>query len=76
MNDNITTGHVGYSPDWKSPLPEMPIAPVSPTIHDWLCGCTKSNIQWVDANHPHVAINGPCWFCMACLSEFVRKEAP
>lgn len=42
---------------------------------DWFCDCTGSEIRRVDEDHPHVSgIKGPGWFCMGCLTEFVKAN--
>jgi hypothetical protein len=42
---------------------------------NWLCDCTESEIRRVSEDHPHVSgIKGPGWFCMVCLTEFVKTE--
>jgi hypothetical protein len=41
---------------------------------DWFCDCKDSAIRWVDEKRPHVAVTGPGWFCMGCLSEFIRHN--
>ena len=43
---------------------------------DWFCDCTESEIRRVDVNHPHVSgITESGWFCMGCLTEFVKANA-
>ena len=47
-----------------------------PDMSSWSCDCTDtSNIRRVDEKRPHPAIDREGWFCMGCLSEFVRQNA-
>lgn len=46
-----------------------------PDMSSWSCDCTDSNIRRVDGKHPHPAIDREGWFCMGCLSEFVRQNS-
>jgi len=38
------------------------------------CDCKDSVIRWVDEPRPHVAVTGPGWFCMGCLTEFIQHN--
>lgn len=47
------------------------------TCSAFFCDCYDSNIRKVDQSRPHAAMHPNTtqegWFCMGCLSEFVRK---
>ena len=56
--------------DAKSALRDAPCSAL-------FCDCCDSNIRKVDQSRPHPAMHPKDttegWFCMGCLSEFVRK---
>ncbi len=43
--------------------------------NNWICDCKSSEIRWVDEHHPHISILRIGWFCMGCLTEFIRLES-
>ena len=61
-----------YPPGCRQATSEFIEELVGEPPESWFCYCKDSDIRWVDAKRPHVAVNGPGWFCMGCLTEFVR----